>query len=131
MNLQDLNSLDFSDVDSWPHGFKIFIAGIVCLAIFAAGYWFLIRDQQAELEKERMTEENLKAEFMEKKALAINLDAYKQQMVEAEATFGVLLKQLPNKTEVPDLLIDITQAGRARGLQGQQFKPGAGVNKDF
>ena len=107
------------------------MAGFACGLIFVAGYWFVIKDQRAVLESEQRQEVVLKADFMEKKALAINLDAYKQQMVEAEETFGVLLMQLPNRTEVPDLLIDITQAGLARGLQFERFKPGAIVNRDF
>ncbi len=107
------------------------MAGVVCALIMVAGYWFVIKDQRATLESEQRQEPVLKDDFMEKKALAINLDAYKQQMIEAEETFGVLLMQLPNRTEVPDLLIDITQAGLARGLQFERFKPGAIVNRDF
>jgi type IV pilus assembly protein PilO len=73
----------------------------------------------------------LKNTYLEKKALAINLDAYKAQMIEAEETFGVLLKQLPNESEIPDLLIDMTQAGLSRGLQFEQIKPGALIEKEF
>ena len=131
MTLEELNNIDITDIGGWPFGFKIIMAGFACGLIFVAGYWFVIKDQRAVLESEQRQEEVLKADFMEKKALAINLDAYKQQMVEAEETFGVLLMQLPNRTEVPDLLIDITQAGLARGLQFERFKPGAIVNRDF
>jgi type IV pilus assembly protein PilO len=131
MTLDDLNNIDLADIAGWPYGFKLIIAGVVCAVLVAAGYWFVIKDQRATLESEQRQEQVLKADFMEKKALAINLDAYKQQMIEAEETFGVLLMQLPNRTEVPDLLIDITQAGLARGLQFERFKPGAIVNRDF
>ena len=87
-----------------------------------------IRDSLDVVEKK---EQQLKDTFLEKKALAINLDAYKDQMVEAEETFGVLLKQLPNESEIPDLLIDMTQVGLARGLQFEQIKPGVTIEKDF
>lgn len=129
--IDDLQNIDFEDIQSWPRDVKIFMAGILAVLIIALGYYFIIKDQQEQLKKVTAQEKTLRDTFLEKKALAINLDEYKKQMVEAEETFGVLLKQLPNKTEVPDLLIDITQAGLSRGLQFEQFKPAAVENKDF
>jgi type IV pilus assembly protein PilO len=107
------------------------MAGIVCIAILGAGFHFIIQDQRKTLATEQKKEPGLKDSYLEKKALAINLEAYKQQMVEAEETFGVLLKQLPNESEIPDLLIDMTQVGLSRGLQFEQIKPGANIDKDF
>jgi len=129
--IEELNGIDINDVASWTRRVKLLMAGLLCIAIIAAGYYFIIKDQQAALEAEESKEPGLKKTFLEKKALAINLDAYKQQMVEAEETFGVLLKQLPNESEIPDLLIDMTQVGLSRGLQFQQIKPGVNVAKDF
>ncbi len=129
--IEELNGIDINDPASWTRRVKLLMAGLLCIVIFGAGYYFVIKDQQAALKTEQNKEPGLKQTFKEKKALAINLDAYKQQMVEAEETFGVLLKQLPNESEIPDLLIDMTQVGLSRGLQFQQIKPGSNVAKDF
>jgi len=128
---EELRSLDPNDIGSWTRRVKIFMAGVLCIAIVAAGYYFIIKDMFVDLDVVKKKEEQLRATFLEKKALAINLDAYKQQMVEAEETFGVLLKQLPNESEIPDLLIDMTQVGLSRGLQFEQIKPGNTIEKDF
>ena len=129
--IEELGSLDVNDIGSWSRRVKLFIAGLACLGIVAAGYSMVIKPKNAELETVKRTEETLREEFLEKKALAINLDAYKAQMVEAEETFGLLLKQLPNESEVPDLLVDMTQVGLSRGLQFEQFKLGDTIAKDF
>ena len=129
--IEELNGLDINDIGSWTRRVKFLMAGILCVAIVAAGYYFVIKGQQEILTIEQGKEPGLKESFRQKKALAINLDAYKQQMVEAEETFGVLLKQLPNESEIPDLLIDMTQVGLSRGLQFEQIKPGVNIEKDF
>lgn len=132
MNLiEELGSIDFGDLTSWTRRVKLFMAGLVCIAIVGVGYNMIIKDQRAELTQLERKEPQLKTSYLEKKALAINLDAYKAQMVEAEETFGVLLKQLPNESEIPDLLIDMTQVGLSRGLQFEQIKPGNTIEKDF
>ncbi len=131
MALRDLQEIDLNDIGSWPLWLKIAGTGVVCIAILAAGYWFIIKDQYANLQKLQRQEVQLKDSYLKKKALAINLDAYRQQMQEIEDTFGVMLKQLPDKTEVPELLIDITQAGLGRGLQFQTFKPQRTRQEDF
>lgn len=123
MALSDLRELDFNDPPSWPTGFKIFITLLISAAILFAGYWFIVKDQIAELERQHNEESLKRKEFAEKKALAINLVAYQQQIEEIQDTFGILLQQLPDKTEVPELLIEITQAGLGRGLQFELFKP--------
>ncbi|MFQ3243764.1 MAG: type IV pilus assembly protein PilO [Arenicella sp.] len=129
--IEELNGLDFNDIGSWTRRVKILMAGIICVAILGAGFHFIVQDQRKTLATEQKKEPGLKDSYLEKKALAINLEAYKQQMVEAEETFGVLLKQLPNESEIPDLLIDMTQVGLSRGLQFEQIKPGANIDKDF
>ena len=127
--LEELQSLDFNDIASWSRDAKFFMAGIICVLIFVAGYYYVINPKIAELETVTRQEPQLKESFKTKKALAINLDAYKEQMVEAEETFGVLLKQLPNESEIPDLLIDMTQVGLSRGLQFEQIRPGNTIAK--
>jgi type IV pilus assembly protein PilO len=129
--IEELNGLDFNDIGSWTRRVKILMAGIICVAILGAGFHFIVQDQRKTLATEQKKEPSLKDSYLEKKALAINLEAYKQQMVEAEETFGVLLKQLPNESEIPDLLIDMTQVGLSRGLQFEQIKPGSNIDKDF
>ena len=129
--LEELSSLDINDIGSWTRRVKILMAAVLCILIIVAGYHFIIKDQLADLKEIQKKEPQLKNTYLEKKALAINLDAYKKQMIEADENFGVLRKQLPNESEIPDLLIDMTQVGLSRGLQFEQIKPGATIEKDF
>lgn len=129
--IEELNGLDVNDIGSWSRRVKLFMATLLGIGLVFAGYHFIIKDQIVNLESVEKKEPQLKATFLDKKALAINLDAYKAQMVEAEETFGVLLKQLPNESEIPDLLIDMTQVGLSRGMQFQQIKPGVAIARDF
>lgn len=131
MRLEDLNNLDLNDVRSWPMGVKIIGIVLVAGALLFAGYWFIIKGQIEDLERAQAREQQLRAQFLDKKELAINLPAYRQQMEEMEETFGVLLRQLPDRTEVPELLVDITQAGLSRGLEFVLFKPEAARTADF
>ena len=129
--LDDIKNADINDPSNWPVSLKMLIIIIGAAAILFAGYWYIIKDQIAELESVERKEQRLKSTFLEKKALAINLPAYKQQMEEIRQRFGLLLQQLPNKTEVPELLIDITQAGLGQGLKFNLFDPGNKSVKDF
>ncbi len=129
--IEELNGLDLNDIGSWTRRVKLIMATLVAVCLVFAGYHFVIKDQITSLKSVEDKEPKLKQDFLDKKALAVNLDAYKQQMVEAEETFGVLLKQLPNESEIPDLLIDMTQVGLSRGLQFQQIRPGNTIAKDF
>jgi type IV pilus assembly protein PilO len=123
MTLDDLKSIDINDPGSWPMPVKIAAIVVICVVLLFAGYWFLIADEIAQYEQEQAKETTLKDQYLSKKAMAINLPAYKQQMEEMHQVFGALLRQLPNKTEVPNLLVDITQAGVGRGLNFVLFKP--------
>lgn len=129
--LEELSSLDFNDIGSWTRRAKLLVASLLAVLVVVAGYYFIIAKQIESLEKVERIEPQLKEEFLEKKALAINLDAYKAQMVEANEMFEVLKKQLPNESEIPDLLTDMTQVGLSRGLQFEQIKPGNTIAKDF
>ncbi len=131
MTLDDLKNIDFNDVGSWPFAVKIGAIVLVCVLILFLGYWFVISDELDELSQAQKQEETLKQTFLAKKALALNLPAYKQQMEEMGQAFGTLLRQLPNKTEVPNLLVDITQAGLGRGLEFVLFKPEKEKPLDF
>jgi type IV pilus assembly protein PilO len=131
MTLDDLKTLNLNDLSSWPIPIKLVAIGVICLAILGGGYWFLIQGELETYDAQRAEEDKLRETYLNKKALAINLPAYKQQMEEMEQTFGSLLRQLPNSTEVPDLLVDITQAGLGRGLEFVTFKPENEQRKDF
>lgn len=119
----DLNNLDFSNIAAWPTAIKIALIAIVCIAAAVGGYFLDVKGQREKLANAEKQEINLKQEFETKQAKAVNLDAYKQQLKEIEESFGAMLRQLPSKTEVEGLLVDISQTGLASGIEFQLFKP--------
>jgi len=131
MKLEDFQNVDWNDFSAWPLFIKTIGVGIIALVILFAGFWFIIQGEIDEYNEAQKKEQGLRDQFVSKKALAVNLPAYKQQMVDMNQTFGSLLRQLPNSTEVPDLLVDITQAGLGRGLSFNLFKPGTEGKKGF
>ncbi|HWQ94854.1 MAG TPA: type 4a pilus biogenesis protein PilO [Gammaproteobacteria bacterium] len=131
MNLSDFNDLDFHNIGGWPPAAKGVAIGVICLVILGAGYWFDTKGQQEALEQARFKEQELKQSFETKQAKAVNLDAYKQQLDEMNASFGLMLRQLPSKAEVADLLVDISQTGLASGLEFELFSPKEESPKDF
>lgn len=131
MTFDELKNLDFGNLGAWPLPVKIGGIALVGILIVAAGFWFIIRGEWEDYQNIKLQEEELKKTYSSKVALAVNLEAYKQQMEEMRQTFGSLLRQLPDTTEVPDLLIDITQAGLGRGLEFVLFKPEKEVPKEF
>jgi type IV pilus assembly protein PilO len=131
VTLDDLKNINVNDVASWPIPVKVVGVLVICGAILFAGYWFLIQGEIEEYNAAQEKEVKLRETFLNKKALAINLPAYRQQMEDMQQTFGSLLRQLPNTTEVPDLLVDITQAGLGRGLEFVLFKPEKEQPRDF
>ena len=131
MNLDELRNLNINDLASWPAPIKIVAIALIGLVILGAGYWFIIQSELEEYAEATSKEEKLKETYTTKKLLALNLDAYKQQMEDMQRTFGSLLRQLPNTTEVPDLLVDITQAGLGRGLEFVLFRPEKEQPRDF
>ena len=128
---EELKDLDVNDIGSWSRQIKLFMCGILCVLIVIAGYHFIIKKMFVDLESVQKKEISLKDTFIEKKELAVNLDAYKAQIEKAKENFEVLKKQLPNESEIPDLLIDMTQVGLSRGLQFEQIKPGRTIAQDF
>jgi len=121
--LDELRGLDPKQPGNWPWVFKAGAFVLIFIIIQAAAWFFLWDAQTAQIEKGRNDVAKQKEVFLEKKKLAVNLDAYKQQRAEIEQAFGALLKQLPNKSEMDALLIDINQAGLGRGLAFELFKP--------
>ena len=131
MKLQDLNNLDFSDIGDWPMPVKLFIVLLVAILVGVAWYYMDTQDQYAGLERVRREEQTLRADFEEKQQKAVNYEKYKEQLAEMKQTFGAMLRQLPNKKEVADLLIDVSQTGLAAGLEFQLFQPQNEIPKDF
>ncbi|MEE8636054.1 MAG: type 4a pilus biogenesis protein PilO [Acidiferrobacterales bacterium] len=131
MTLDDLRNIDPNNISAWPLPLKIGGTVVVGILILAAGFWFIVRGELEDLDVADKREDKLKETYKSKVALAVNLPAYKQQMQEMKQTFGSLLRQLPDTTEVPDLLIDITQAGLGQGLEFVLFKPQKEKPKEF
>jgi type IV pilus assembly protein PilO len=121
--IDDVRSLDFKQPGNWPWPIKAIAFVIIFVALQVGAYFAFWAGQMEAIEKGRADVAKQKEVFLEKKKLAVNLDAYKQQRAEIEQAFGALLKQLPNKSEMDALLIDINQAGLGRGLAFELFKP--------
>ena len=123
---EEFRTLNFKDPGTWPLVPKIAALVIVLIAVPVIGYFAVWQDQMEGLDAGRAQEAKLKDEYLNKKTQAINLDLHKQQLREIDTQFGALLKQLPNKSQMDALLVDISQAGLGRGLQFELFKPAAG-----
>jgi type IV pilus assembly protein PilO len=130
MKLSDFRNLDRNNIGGWPQGVKIVICAVIFVLIVLAGWYFEINDQQEELRKKQAQEETLKKEFTEKQAKVVNLEALKAQLDEMRDMLRQLLRQLPSKTEMPELLVNISQAALSAGLETQLFKPGAETVKE-
>jgi type IV pilus assembly protein PilO len=126
-----LSELDFNESGEWPVIIKALAILLLCILVWGGGYYFIIKDKQAELLGLEQKEQQLRTEFEAKSAKAINLEAYKEQMVEMKIAFASMLKQLPRKSEVADLLIDISRTGLINGLQFELFKPEGERPVDF
>lgn len=131
MNLSELNDLDINNIANWPLPARVFVVVLVFVGVLGLGYWLDIKDQRVSLEKAETKEAELRQTFEIKAKKAANLAAYEQQLAEMTESFGAMLRQLPNKTEVAELLVDISQTGLAAGLEFELFKPQAEVPKEF
>ena len=130
--LEQLRQLDPRDVGRWPFLFRAL--GVAVIFLVMTGilvYYFVSQGNLVDLRKAEAEQKSLWNTFDEKQRKAANLEAYRQQLAEIERTFGAMLRQLPGKTEVPSLLVDISQTGLAAGLQEHLFQPGAETKKDF
>jgi type IV pilus assembly protein PilO len=130
--LDELRSLDPRDPGRWPFAVR---AGAVatCFVVVSIGliYFFVWQNRMPELQQREDQEQQLRNEFRAKHSKAVNLVVYKQQLADIEKSFGALLRQLPSKTEVPNLLVDISQTGLAAALEEKLFQPGQELKKDF
>jgi type IV pilus assembly protein PilO len=130
--LEELQSLDPRDPGRWPLPVRAGAVGVAFIVLTIALFYFLVwSNQSPELQQRQDEEQKLRQEFRAKHAKAVNLDLYKQQLKDIERSFGALLRQLPGKTEVPNLLVDISQTGLSAGLEEKLFQPQAEVKKDF
>lgn len=130
MNLSEI-SWDMEYAGSWPLPVKAFVIVMLCGTLIGFWYYLDTADQLAQLATEEAKETELRASFEHKQRKAASLDEYREQLAEIERTFGDLLRQLPNKTQVPELLVDVSQTGLASGLEFELFKPGSETVRDF
>jgi type IV pilus assembly protein PilO len=130
--LEELRSLDPRDPGRWPMPVRVGAVALAFAVLSVLGIYMLVwNEQRPELQRHQEEEQKLRQEYHDKHAKAVNLEIYKQQLKDIERSFGALLRQLPGKTEVPSLLIDISQTGLAAGLQEKLFQPEPEQRKDF
>ncbi|TVQ86654.1 MAG: pilus assembly protein PilO [Chromatiaceae bacterium] len=131
MEFSDFNELDLNNIGEWPTGIKAAVILFVCGLLGFGWYQFVTQAQIDRLQSLRGRETELKAAFEAKQAKAVNLEALRQQMEEMRKTFDTMLRQLPDRTEVAMLLMDVSQTGLAAGLEFELFQPTDEVNRNF
>jgi len=131
VDLNQLNELDLQDIGGWPSAAKAMLILLLCAILAGAWYYFFTKDQLVRLETVGREEVALRQTFESKQQKAANLYAYRQQLEEMKETFGAMLRQLPDKTEVATLLVDVSQTGLAAGLEFELFQPSKELQKDF
>lgn len=130
--LDDIRDLDPNDIGRWPTPFRMGAVGLIFIvAVAGAVYFFAWKQKKPDLDNARAEETKLMSTLEGKAKKAANLDAYIEQLQQMEQSFGAMLRKLPNKTEVPNLLTDISQQGAGAGLDQKLFQPAAQVNRDF
>lgn len=130
--IEELKTLDPKDVGRWPGPVRGAAVGLIFVAATIFLIYVLVWNRQVpELELARKEEQDLMQTFDEKQRKAANFEAYKTQLREMERSFGAMLRQLPGRTEVPNLLVDISQTGLAAGLEEELFQPAPEIRKDF
>lgn len=131
MKFEDFNNIDLKTAGSAPLAVRSVLLSVLFVILIAIGYYLFWAPALESLESAKNKEMALRQTFLAKKQQAINLDVYKQQMVETENAFGALLKQLPDRSQIDGLLTDINQAGLERGLEFELFKPEAQIMTEF
>jgi len=130
--VDELRSLDTNDPGRWPLPIRVGAVALVFAGAVAVGIWLMvIKSEMPILEQAQATERELRGQFEEAQRKAANFDAFRAQLAEIERDFGSMLRQLPGKTEVPSLLVDISQTGLGAGLEEQTFTPTGEIQKDF
>lgn len=131
MDLSELRDLDFNNLGSASTGAKALILVFLAVLILAGGYWFMIKDKRAQLEDRERVEQELRQEFSEKQQKAANLEQYEQQLAQMEEMLANMLQQLPSRTEMPALLVDISRTAQGSGINNELFEPRAEIMQDF
>lgn len=131
MDWNELNELDLNNFGEWPIPVKAVAILLACIVLGGAAYYFDTKDQLVRLAQAESTERDLRSTFEFKQKRAANLDAYRNQLAEMKESFGAMLRQLPNQTEVASLLVDVSQTGLANGLEFELFQPESEIGKDF
>jgi type IV pilus assembly protein PilO len=130
--IDDLRSLDTNDPGRWPLPIRVGAVAVLFVAVVAFGtYMFVIKEEVPLLERAQAEEVTLRTQFEDRQRKAANFDAYRAQLAEIERDFGAMLRQLPGQTEVPSLLVDISQTGLGAGLEERLFQPTGEIQKDF
>ncbi|MCH8060541.1 MAG: type 4a pilus biogenesis protein PilO [Proteobacteria bacterium] len=130
--VEELRNLDVNDVGRWPLAFRAAVIAIVFVGVVGLGIYFtIIKDKRPLLQRAQNDEQTLRITFENKQRKAANYDAYRAQLSQIEQSFGTMLRQLPGKTEIPSLIVDISQTGLAAGLQEKLFQPQPERPKDF
>lgn len=129
--LNELRDLDFNDIGSASPSVKYFLLGVLLAIILGIGYYLLIKDKVAQLEMVQGLEKNLRAEFEQKQSKAANLEAYEAQLAEMEELLETMFRQLPSRTEMDKLLVDVSQTALGSGIDVQLFQPNAEAYHDF
>ena len=130
--IDDLRSLDTNDPGRWPLPIRVGAVAVLFVAVVAFGtYMFVIKEEVPLLERAQAEEVTLRTQFEDRQRRAANFDAYRAQLAEIERDFGAMLRQLPGQTEVPSLLVDISQTGLGAGLEERLFQPTGEIQKDF
>ena len=130
--LEEMKRLDVNDIGRWPLVFRAGVIGLVFLLVVSLGvYMIIVQDKAPALKQAQDEEQTLRLSFKNKQRKAANYDAYKAQLAQMEQSFGTMLRQLPGETEIPSLIVDISQTGLAAGLQEKLFQPQAEIPRDF
>ncbi len=130
-NKSSFSNLDFNNIGNWPQNAKIVFCAVITLLILFLAYFLLIRGKQEELKGLERQEVELRQKFEQEQAKAANLEPLKQQLAQMEQVLQQMLRQLPSKTEMPDLIIDISQTALSSGLTNELFQPGPETPREF
>lgn len=131
MKASDFRDLDWQNAGNWPQGVKMTFCVLLFLVLCLIGWYFWVKPQQEELDGQEATERTLRADFSVKQSKAVNLEALRQQLEEMKDMLRQMLRQLPSKTEMPELLVDISQTALSSGIENDLFQPGAETIKEF
>jgi type IV pilus assembly protein PilO len=127
----DLSKLDRNNYGSWPMPVKMAAAFLLLVVVLGVGWWFMIKPKSEQLTKDEAKEQQLMRDFVEKQGRVVNLEEYKQQLADVEDLLKQMVRQLPTKTEMPDLLVDVSQTALSAGIDNDLFEPGPEVPQQF